>query len=290
MAIASVRGADYSWGRPQLSAAKAAGVTFVSRYLSWNVPSQVGKVITPGERDQILGAGIDIFANWEYDAKDALGGSAAGAIIGKAAAYQAAGLGYPRGACLFNSADWDVSDSEKAVVGAHFAALRPEYRARGYLLGAYGSYWLLKYLFDHNLIDEGWQTYAWSGGYWDSRARLRQVQNGVKIGGADCDWDVMYGQVPSWKHPTGTAVPVTNPGNTVEDDMKDKILIQDGAGGAVYVGSVGGVYCRQVANVAALKNEQFWIAKRGGDPTVNTFVKGTYVDVIGPAAPVPLAA
>jgi hypothetical protein len=35
-----------------------------------------------------------------------------------------------------------------------------------------------------------WQTYAWSGGQWDSRAQLRQTRNDVTVGGAACDSDV----------------------------------------------------------------------------------------------------
>ncbi|MFI2206441.1 hypothetical protein ACH47Z_37915 [Streptomyces sp. NPDC020192] len=35
----------------------------------------------------------------------------------------------------------------------------------------------------------GWQTYAWSGGNWDSRAQLRQVQNDITVAGHDADLD-----------------------------------------------------------------------------------------------------
>ena len=44
-------------------------------------------------------------------------------------------------------------------------------------------------LFNAGKITWGWQTYAWSGGQWDSRAQLRQVQNGMTVDGAACDRD-----------------------------------------------------------------------------------------------------
>ena len=53
--------------------------------------------------------------------------------------------------------------------------------------GAYGGYWVIKRLFDAHKIAWGWQTYAWSGGNWDSRAQLRQIQNGIDNGNEDKD-------------------------------------------------------------------------------------------------------
>jgi hypothetical protein len=65
--------------------------------------------------------------------------------------------------------------------------------------GAYGGYNTIKYLFDAGVIRWGWQTYAWSAGQWDSRAQLRQVQNGVLIGGVDSDLDEsMTGDFGQW--------------------------------------------------------------------------------------------
>ncbi len=41
---------------------------------------------------------------------------------------------------------------------------------------------MIKRLFDGGKITWGWQTYAWSGGNWDSRAQVRQVQNDIPGG------------------------------------------------------------------------------------------------------------
>ncbi len=90
--------------------------------------------------------------------------------------------------------------------------------------GAYGGYNTIKYLFDAGVIRWGWQTYAWSsfadepGGqiylHWDPQAQLRQVKNGVLIGGVDCDLDdsmaADFGQWGAGAHPMAdTDVPGT---------------------------------------------------------------------------------
>jgi hypothetical protein len=66
----------------------------------------------------------------------------------------------------------------------------------------------LRYLFDRGVIDDGWQTYGWSGGLWDSRAAVRQIHNGVKVAGANCDVDEIVGTTYSWLHPTRSPVEV----------------------------------------------------------------------------------
>jgi hypothetical protein len=68
------RGIDYAWSRPSSSQAlRAAGYTFVARYLSYDT---TGKNLSPGEAQQLFAAGIDVVANWEWGADDALQGFA----------------------------------------------------------------------------------------------------------------------------------------------------------------------------------------------------------------------
>lgn len=288
---AQTKGEDYAWSHPSIAASKAAGITFVSRYLSY-LPN--GKVITHAEASSLLNAGIDVLLNWECDAKDALRGAAGGTADGKEANRQARALGYPAGAELISSMDWDVTPAQKPTCLAYaraFAAQIPSYR-----YDVYGGYWIVKYLFDNHAIFNAWQAYAWSGGLWDPRATLRQTRNGVTIGGASVDLDVMYGQAHTWLHPKGAGTtpvatkptpvvvkPVTNVHGIEGEDMAT-IIVQDGQGGPVYVGSVGGAKSRLVPNLASLDNLRYWLNKAGVAPTVNVFAKGTYVDVIGPAA------
>lgn len=195
------QGLDYSYSRPPIAAIKAGGYVFVSRHLCWKYPHTIGKIITPAERDALLASGIDIYLNWEYDAQDCLRGASGGRIDATEAVSQAQALDYPAGATIYHSADWDVTDAQKPTVAYYFSAARAIEQDAGYRTGCYSGYWTIKYLFDHMVIDDGWQAYAWSGGLWDTRAALRQVQNGITVGGADCDLDERVGTAYSWLKP-----------------------------------------------------------------------------------------
>src|SRR5258708_418533 len=92
------------------------------------------------------------------------------------------GCGGPASAALYLSGDWDFNTTtDGALVAAYFkGAASAIGLAR---IGAYGGYWLIKYLFDNGLITYGWQTYAWSGGLWEPRAHIQQYSNSVIMSG-----------------------------------------------------------------------------------------------------------
>src|SRR5215467_16374419 len=70
--VGDEKGIDYAWSHPSSpQALKNAGYTFVARYLSYDT---TGKNLTAGEAQGLNAAGIDIVANWEWDADDALNG------------------------------------------------------------------------------------------------------------------------------------------------------------------------------------------------------------------------
>jgi hypothetical protein len=48
---------------------------------------------------------------------------------------------------------------------------------------------VLQALFNAGVITWGWQTYAWSGGAWESRAHIQQYQNGVVLAGHSVDYN-----------------------------------------------------------------------------------------------------
>lgn len=187
-------GLDYAWApHPDESQLRGLGYSFVSRYLSW-LPN--GKVITAAERAKLHKHGISIALNWEYDIDDAQGGSTNGQKMAAEAVKQAKALGYPRGCTIYYSVDQDTTAA--GAVKDYLSSARTITRAAGYRMGAYGGYRLIKSAFDQGLIDDGWQTYAWSGGQWDSRAGMRQVRNGVNVLGADCDIDEQHGNISIW--------------------------------------------------------------------------------------------
>ncbi|WP_239124423.1 glycoside hydrolase domain-containing protein [Rhizocola hellebori] len=186
-------GLDYSWSRPSPSAIVAAGYTFVSRYLSRD---NTGKNLTKAEADSLIAAGIDVVCNWEFDLDAPLRGYAEGATNAQEAQQQALACGMPPGRPIYFSVDFDATASQQPVIDAYFDGVASVIgRSR---TGAYGGYYLIKRLFDNGKINWGWQTYAWSSGLWDSRAQVRQVLNGIFVGGQECDkneaWAADFGQ------------------------------------------------------------------------------------------------
>jgi hypothetical protein len=173
-------GFDYSWGQPTPAQLRAAGAQFVCRYLS-NDP---GKNLTAAETRSLIGAGIAVVCNWESTATRANdGGFAGGAQDATSAQAQARACGIPDDRPIYFSVDQDTTVGPK--ITAYFqgiASIIPRSR-----IGVYGSYQVVKGCLDAGLVSWAWQTYAWSGGRWDSRAHIRQVQNGLRIGSADVD-------------------------------------------------------------------------------------------------------
>jgi hypothetical protein len=178
------KGIDYSWGRPSPAAIKAAGYTFVCRYLSWDT---TGKNLTKAEAQALSTVGIDVTCNWEYATKEALSGYSQGVRNAQEAQRQAIACGMPAHRPIYFSVDFDATPSQQGAINSYLDGIASVIgRDR---CGAYGGYYVIKRLFDASKIRWGWQTYAWSGGQWDRRAQLRQVQNDIQVGGADCDAD-----------------------------------------------------------------------------------------------------
>lgn len=183
-------GVDYAWARPSPSSLKAQGFSFVARYLSYDTS---GKNLDHAEETAVKKAGLDIVLCWEWGAQDALDGYARGVQHAKAAESQANALGAPKDRPIYFAIDFDASSGDQGAIDAYFDGVASVIgHAR---TGAYGGYHPIARLFNHGKIKWGWQTYAWSGGQWDSRAQLRQVQNDIG-GGLDKDEAVVadFGQ------------------------------------------------------------------------------------------------
>jgi hypothetical protein len=190
----SVFGVDYADGRPGATALKAAGVKFVCRYLSHTSAKNLSRT----EAGQLSDAGIWVVVVWETTADRALAGHAAGVADATAARQQADACGMPDGRPIYFAVDWDASSGQQAAINAYLdGAASVLGRGR---VGLYAGYSVIKRAFDAKKIAYGWQTYAWSGGRWDSRAQLQQYSNDHLINGVGCDYDRAtkddYGQ---WK-------------------------------------------------------------------------------------------
>ncbi|GIH20654.1 glycoside hydrolase domain-containing protein [Rugosimonospora africana] len=207
-------GVDYSTSRPGATALKAAGYTFACRYLAAGSKKNAKKALTKTEADGLRAAGIDVVSNWEIVEAAALKGRAQGVADAKAAVAKHNACGGPPGRPIYFSVDFDIPDFAPASKDprAKLGAVAPYFDGILSVLGpartgAYGGYWAISRLFDAKLIRWGWQAYAWSSAgsgprpntvtvklrgksYWfDTRAQLRQIQNGIAVNGADCDKD-----------------------------------------------------------------------------------------------------
>lgn len=175
-------GLDFSWGRPSIDAMLAEGYTFVLRYLSYDT---TGKNLTKAEADSYINAGLAIGSNWEYAADAALKGWNQGVKDAQAGADQHAACGGPPDAPIYFSVDWDASESQQDEINDYLNGCASVVGLAR--VGLYAGYWPLKRCLDAGVCTWAWQTYAWSGGNWDTRAHIRQIQNGISVGGADCD-------------------------------------------------------------------------------------------------------
>jgi hypothetical protein len=209
----SVFGIDYAWGRPGASALKKAGVKFVVRYLSHDT---TGKNLTSAEAKSLSAAGIWIAVIWESTASRTLAGRSAGVADATAAAKQAKSCGMPAGRPIYFAVDFDATSSQQAEIHAYLDGAA-SVLGRG-AVGLYAGYGPIKRAFDAKKITFGWQTYAWSGGKWDSRAQLQQYSNGHPVGGVDSDYDrAMKSDYGQWRVGV-TPTPPPPPPPKVEDD------------------------------------------------------------------------
>jgi hypothetical protein len=179
-------GLDFAWSKPSIAAIEGGGYTFVLRYLSWS--SSGSKVLSKTEKDSYLAAGLAVGLNWEHSDGDQRGGASEGAFEGAEAYRQARALGAPQGDVIYFSCDFDVQPGEMATVEAYWTAARKALQGY-YRFGVYGGLRAVSRALA--LGYHGWQTYAWSTRdgaiVWAAGAHIRQIRNGISVGGADCD-------------------------------------------------------------------------------------------------------
>jgi len=197
-------GIDYAWSRPTIAAMKAAGVTFVCRYLSHDT---TGKNIGAAELQSLRAAGMAIILVWESTAARALAGTGAGQADAVTALSQARGLGFPDDRPLFFAVDFDAVLTEQPKINDYLDGAASVIGLNR--MGMYSGYGPMVRAFDAGKIRYGWQTYAWSAGKWDARAGLQQYSNDELIGGQDVDFNrSILDDFGQWT--TGDSVAITD--------------------------------------------------------------------------------
>ncbi|MDY0113713.1 MAG: DUF1906 domain-containing protein [Corynebacterium sp.] len=210
------RGLDYAAGRPSGASIRAAGYTFVCRYLSDGGPDLPGKQLLPSERADLHANGVDIVLNWETTGTTARGGYSAGVADANAAVAQGVILGSPVGTVVYFSCDWQVRGAQTDAVVDYFRGVNSVIGVDA--TGAYGDADILRHLRDAGVISWRWQTQAWSAGAQDPGINILQDNNAgyVTVGGIQCDLDLAltdnFGQ---WAAPKGTnvGIPAQNVGD-----------------------------------------------------------------------------
>jgi len=200
-----VIGYDYT-ARIAPAALKAAGCSVVSRYvtrLDWP------KSLQRAEADDLRAAGIPIMCNFETTADRMKGGAAAGRADAAEALQHMAVLGAPAGVTVWFSADWDVQPSEVPAVLAYLQAAAGVLGSKS-RTGLYGGLRAVSAAADAGYPI--WQTIAWSGGRWDSRALMRQIGTEQNVGGVQVDVNevINLAALGAWGGPTTGGTDMVN--------------------------------------------------------------------------------
>lgn len=198
-ATTPLRGIDWAFDPPKISSLAPAGIKFAVRYTS---PGTNPKNLTKSELQALLAAGLHVCLVFESTSGRMRGGHDAGTADAKVADTACFNLGMASLPVYF-AADWDVQPAELAACDAYLDGVASVIgRAR---TGIYGGLRVVTHAFGNKKAAYVWQTYAWSGGVWLNQAQLRQVKNGVPLGGGTVDMDEAhaadYGQWPRPKPP-----------------------------------------------------------------------------------------
>jgi len=193
---------DYSTARMTPAQIRNHGAVAVCRYLTVVTPDTKPKLLTHAEAKGLSAGGISLVSVFEFDAKDALGGYRQGKEYAKLAHQQHTAAGGPPNRPIYMGVDFDTPDFAPHLPNtpehAHAKLGRIAYYFKAcndvlgrHHTGAYGGFWVIKRLFEANLISFGWQTAAWSGGQRHPRAALYQF-------GFHGDYDVNVANVADY--------------------------------------------------------------------------------------------
>ena len=182
---------DYAFPpHPSIDALRAAGATDVSRYLSYIKTNTAPKIITAGEYQALLAAGIAVVLNWEYDTYDFVNTGFDARVAASEALRQANALGYPQRCPIYFSVDFDATAGQWPTIVARFRAVNDVLGVAR--TGIYGPWDALEWARRDGVASWFWQagmSTSWSAGrnaqLWPG-AHLRQRRTAI-IGGADCD-------------------------------------------------------------------------------------------------------
>lgn len=174
------KGADYTSNKMTVAALKAAGISFVCRYLSGNPGGW--KELSKSEAQRYTDGGILVVSNWETDGKPTNSVSK-GKADATAALREATACGMPAGRPIYFSIDSNVSVSSKDLYFTGLCEVLGVER-----VGVYGSSGLVRHLMGKGLANWGWRTMSvgWNGGADSTGMQIRQTHQ-TRVGGIIVD-------------------------------------------------------------------------------------------------------
>lgn len=175
-------GIDFSSARPGGAAIRAAGKTFVIRYLYPD--GQGGKGLDGSEVADYRAHGLLIGTVFETSAARALAGFAAGAADAHTAAAQLAALGMA-GTPVYFAVDFAATTAQNATIASYLDGAASVLGVDH--IGLYAGFGPIDALVGVH-CKYGWQTYAWSGGRVSAKAHVYQYRNGQTLNGGAVDF------------------------------------------------------------------------------------------------------
>jgi len=176
-------GIDYAFTpHPPADKLRSAGFSFACRYLTGP-----GKSLSEQEARELSNHGIDIVAIFEQFAENANAGYPGGVRDSEIAIHALNAL-HPKGAPpIYFAVDFEAVGKQMEKVSEYIRGC--VHTIGWHRVGVYADFAVVQHLFSQNRCQFFWQTYAWSHQEWSPHAQLRQVQNGIRVFGADCDLD-----------------------------------------------------------------------------------------------------
>jgi hypothetical protein len=179
------QGVDYSFSHPDPHQLRAAGKSFVVRYLTGGTP----KALSQPEAQAVRSAGLDVVSNYEDTTSDLTsGGFDHGVELAKKAEAAHQASGGPAKAPIYFSADsapsgwgpaqWDSFRQNLQGIASVIGVDR---------VGLYGGTEALKTAQANHYASWFWQSLGWRDGQWLPFAHLQQHQIETSIGGGTVD-------------------------------------------------------------------------------------------------------
>ncbi len=156
------------------------GYKFIFRYLSPNTLKHPRKQLTLAEADSYRDAGLEIGSIWETAPNRSLEGHGAGKIDASLAIHQALVCKLPQDRPIFfcGQDEWYPA-VDFPYISTYYVGINEVLPTSQ--IGNYSGFYVMKLLFDQDLIKFGWQTPSWSKNaagiiQWDPRAQIHQFR------------------------------------------------------------------------------------------------------------------